>query len=256
MEHSRSALEGQGVNVASVSYDTEASLKAFADTYKIGYPMLSDVGSAVIRKFGILNTNIPEGHPFHGIPFPVDYVIGPDLKVRDKVFQPDYQARPAASEVLLKNFGISDGGPTITIKAEEVAAVITVSSGFAVPGRQLGVAIAFTVASGWHVYGRPISDNYVATSITFEPEFVSAQSLDFSKPTPVEFKALGETLPAYSGTFRASGSILIRANLKPGDYKIKGTLSFQECSDQICKLPQKIEFEVPIKIESMTGPAK
>jgi len=201
--------------------------------------MLSDVGSAVIRKFGILNNNIPEGHPFHGIPFPVDYLIGTDLKVRDKTFQPDYQARPAASEILLKNFGLSDRGPTVTIKAEDVAAVITVSSGVAVPGRQLGLAVVLTVANGWHVYGQPISDNYVATSIIFEQELVSAQSLEFSKPTPVEFKALGETLPAYSGTFRGSGSILIRANLKLGDYQIKGTLRFQECSDQICKLPQR-----------------
>lgn len=217
--------------------------------------MLSDKGSVVIRKFEILNINIPEGHMFYGIPFPVDYLIGPDLKVLDKVFQPDYQARPAASEVLLKNFGVSADGPTVVIKAEDVAAVITVSSSVAVPGRQLGIAVVFTMANGWHVYGQPISDNYIPTSITFDSEFVSAQSLEFSKPTPVEFKSLGETLPAYAGSFRASGSILIRANLKPGDYKVKGTLRFQECNDQVCKLPQKIEFEVPLKVEGMTPAA-
>ena len=218
--------------------------------------MLSDKGSAVIRKFGILNANIPEGHPFHGIPFPGDYLIGPDGSVRDKAFQPDYQARPAASEVLLKKFGATADGPVVTIKAEEVQAVITMSSSIAVPGRELGIAADVTVAKGWHIYGQPLPENYVATSISFAPEFLSAQSLDFPPATPVEFKSLGETIPAYTGAIRAVGTVLIKPNLKPGDYQLKGTLRFQECSDQICKLPQKVEFEVPIKIEGMVAGVK
>jgi peroxiredoxin len=59
--------------------------------------MLSDRGSVVISKYGILNTNIPEGHLFHGVPFPGDYLIGADGKVRDKQFLPDYQTRPSSS---------------------------------------------------------------------------------------------------------------------------------------------------------------
>jgi len=55
--------------------------------------MLSDKGSAVIRKFGILNTNIPEGHPFHGIPFPGDYLVDANGTVRDKQFLPNYETR-------------------------------------------------------------------------------------------------------------------------------------------------------------------
>jgi len=218
--------------------------------------MLSDKGSAVIRKFGILNANIPEGHPFHGIPFPGDYLIGADGKVRDKSFLPDYQARPAASEVLLKNFGASAGGPVVTVKAEDVQAVITMSSSSAVPGREVGIAAEFTVAKGWHIYGQPLPENYVATSISFEPEFVSAQSLNFPEATPVEFKSLGETLPVYTGGIRAVGSVQIKPNLKPGNYQLKGTLRFQECNDQICKLPQKIAFEIPIKIEAMVAGVK
>ena len=88
------------------------------------------------------------------------------------------------------------------------------------------------------------------------PRRVSAQSFDFPKATPVEFKSLGETLPVYSGTMRAFGRVLIKSGLKPGEYKLKGTLRFQECSDQICKLPQKIAFEVPITIDSMVAGAK
>ena len=218
--------------------------------------MLSDKGSAVIRKFGILNTNIPEGHPFYGIPFPGDYLIGVDARVVDKQFLPNYETRPAASEVLLKNFGVAGGASSLTINAGDVRATVTISSDRAVPGRQLGVSAVFEIPPGWHLYGQPLPENFVATSVSFDSDAVSAQSFDFPKATPVEFKSLGETLPVYTGTVRAVGSILIKSGLKPGDYKLKGALRFQECSDQICKLPQKIAFEVPMTIDPMVAGAK
>jgi len=114
----------------------------------------------------------------------------------------------------------------------------------------------FEIPPGWHLYGQPLPENFVATSVSFDSDAVSAQSFDFPKATPVEFKSLGETLPVYTGTVRAVGSILIKSGLKPGDYKLKGVLRFQECSDQICKLPQKIAFEVPMTIDPMVAGAK
>jgi len=218
--------------------------------------MLSDKGSAVIRKYGILNTNIPEGHPFHGIPFPGDYLIDANGTVRDKQFLPNYETRPAASEVLMKNFGVAAGTSGLVISAGDVRATITMSSERAVPGMELGVSAEIQIPSGWHIYGHPLPENYVATSLEFDSDTVSGQSFDFPKATPVEFKSLGETLPVYTGSVRTFGRILIKSGLKPGDYKLKGTLRFQECNDQICKLPQKIAFEIPIAIDSMVARAK
>ena len=218
--------------------------------------MLSDKGSAVIRKYGILNTNIPEGHPFYGIPFPGDYLVDANAVVRDKLFLPNYETRAAASEVLLKDLGFVGGAPSLNISAGGVRATLTMSADRAVPGRQLGVTAVFEIPAGWHIYGQPLPDNYVATSVEFDPETVSAQSFDFPKATTVEFKELGETLPVYAGTVRAFGRILIKSGLKPGEYKLKGTLRFQECNDQICELPQKVAFEIPIAIDPMVAGAK
>ena len=242
--------------MASISYDPVPTLKKFADSYHIDYPMLSDKGSVVISKYGILNTNTPIGHPFHGIPFPGDYLIGADAQVRDKQFLPDYQTRPSSSQMLLKNFATSSGGPAIAITADDLRATVTLSSDRAVPGEQLGVAADLVIAAGWHIYGRPLPDNYVATSISFDRELVSAESFDFPKAKPVEFKALGETLPVYSGSIRASGTVQLRLGLKPGEYRLKGALHFQQCNDQICKLPQKVAFEIPVIIDPMVAGAK
>jgi peroxiredoxin len=88
-------------------------LTRFARAHQITFPMLSDKGSAVIRRYGILNTNIPPTHTFYGIPFPGEFLVAPDGRVADKVFLPDFQDRATASEVLLKDFGIGAGNDVV-----------------------------------------------------------------------------------------------------------------------------------------------
>jgi len=242
--------------VAAISYDSAATLKKFADQHRIGYPMLSDKGSAVITSYAILNANIPEGHPFRGIPFPGDFLIGADGRVREKLFVPDYQTRASASEILLRDFGETNGGSTATVKTDALTAKIALSTGHAIAGQQLGVAADFSIAPGWHIYGELLPENYVATNLIFDDDFVSAQAIEFPTATPIDFKLLGETLAAYSQTVRANGRIVLKAGLKPGEYKLRGVLRFQECSEEVCNLPQRITFELPIKVDAMAAGAR
>ena len=65
-------LEKNGVRIAAVSYDSQEILRGFADKHGIGFPLLSDHDSAVIRRFGIFNTNIAPGLRAHGVPHPVE----------------------------------------------------------------------------------------------------------------------------------------------------------------------------------------
>jgi peroxiredoxin len=76
-------LKANGINAASITYDSREVLNRFSTAYNIEFPMLSDVGSKVIRDFGILNTNVPEDHKMmYGIPWPGDYLLTPDGVVR------------------------------------------------------------------------------------------------------------------------------------------------------------------------------
>ena len=130
------------------------SLRALPRPIKSPIRCLSDKGSAVIRKFGILNTNVPTDVMFYGIPFPGDYLINPDGTVREKLFLPDYQERPAASQVVLKDFGsaIDDNGVTVT--ADDVEAKISLSGARNFSGNETRRVIDFTVGPGWHIYGQ------------------------------------------------------------------------------------------------------
>ena len=48
-------LRDKGLGLATISYDPVETLAAFSTQHIIAFPMLSDVGSVKIRKFGILN---------------------------------------------------------------------------------------------------------------------------------------------------------------------------------------------------------
>jgi DsbC/DsbD-like thiol-disulfide interchange protein len=212
--------------------------------------MLSDEGSAVIRSFGILNTNVPTDVRFYGIPFPGQYLLASNGTVKAKSFLPDYQERPSGSTVLLTAFGTATGS-SATVEAGDLKARIALSDVRAVSGQQLGEMAEFKIAPGWHVYGKPLPEEYTPTTVTFDEDLVSSQKLDFPKPTPVKFELLGETLPVYQGDFKAIGEIVVRQKLNPGEYKLGGTLSFQECNDNLCKMPQQVRFEVPLRVEAM-----
>ena len=240
-----------GLGVASISYDPEATLKRFADAHHIEYPLLSDRDSAVIRRFGLFNSNISEGTIFYGIPFPGDYVLASDGTVTDKHFLPTYQTRPTASQILLTDFNVVGESATVAIGAEDVRAKIALTSGTAAPGQELGMALDITIAPGWHIYGEPLPKNYVATSVTFNSDVVAKQSLSLPPAAPREFKALGETLPVYERSIRGKGTLLIGGRVKPGEYKVGGILKFQECNDTICKVPREVPFEIPIRIVAM-----
>ncbi len=242
------------MKVAAVSYDSQEILHRFAAAQHLGFPCLSDKGSAVIKAFGILNTNVPANHPFYGIPFPTNYLVGPDGVIRAKYFLPDYQTRVASSEILLDQFGTA-GAKSVAVTAEDLHVVIAATADHTVPGRELGIAADFSLAPGWHIYGQPLPSNYTPTAIEFDGDLVASQAFEFPTPEKVEFANLGETLPVYHGNFRAKGKILVRSGLKPGDYQLKGKLKFQECSTDICKIPQAVAFEIPLKIEAMAPPA-
>ena len=255
LEQSRRGFEQRGVKIAVISYDSQEILQRFSAAHELGFPCLADKGSVVIREFGILNSNIPKDHPFYGIPFPGDYLISPDGVVRAKYFLPDYQTRVASSEILLNELGAEANGKSVSLAAGDIRIVITPSTDHAAAGQEIGVAADFSIAEGWHIYGQPLPANYTPTTIVFDGDFVAKQSFEYPDPKNVAFPELGETLPVYAGSFRAKGRILVRSGLKPGDYKLKGTLTFQECSNQICKIPQSATFEIPFRIDPMASAA-
>ena len=248
--------------MAAITYDKRETLRNFAETYKLDYPLLSDAGSKVIRDFGIFNTNIPADHPMmYGIPWPGDYLLAPDGTVRDKLFLPNYEYRPSASQILLRHF--NDGlGNSVEIKSDQLDAIVALSADRCFPGQEIALSLELRVKPGWHIYGKSLAGNYQATELELQSPLIGEQSLELPAPQLLHLKALNETLPVYSGELRAVGKVGIKwsppmpvkflaplgALIEPGPYRIRGTLRFQACSDAVCETPQTIAFELPLTI--------
>jgi AhpC/TSA family/Disulphide bond corrector protein DsbC len=257
------ALKAQGINAASITYDSPEVLQRFAAAYGIEYPMLSDRGSKVIRAFGILNTNIPDDHPMlYGIPFPGDYLIAPDGTVLDKLFLPNYEHRPSASQIAMRHAGM--GANSVTIKTDVLSAIVSLSTDRCFPGQEIGVSLQVQLEPGWHIYGLPLPKNYQAAVLQFESPIIGEYSIEMPPAKPVLLKALGETLPVYESQVRAVGKIGIRWSppipakfleplgppIEPGLHQIRGSFRFQACSDLVCETPQSVRFELPVTIEA------
>ncbi len=225
--------------------------------------MLSDGGSKVIRAFGILNTNVPDDHPLlYGIPFPGDYLIASDGTVRDKLFLPNYEHRPSASQITIRH-GSAAGVNSVDIKTSVLSARISLSTDRCFSGQELGVVLEVRLEPGWHIYGEPLPKNYQPTLLQFEGPLAGEHSLEMPPAKPILLKALGETLPVYEGEIRALGKLAIRWSppipakflkplgppIEPGLHHINGVFRFQACSDQVCEVPETVGFKLPLTIE-------
>lgn len=108
LERSLEKFRAQGLGVAAISYDSPAVLRHFSE--RMGgfhFPLLSDEGSKIIRAFGILNHNVPEGHEFFGMPFPGTFLVDESGIVRAKYFEQMHRQRYTADSILVREFGAS-----------------------------------------------------------------------------------------------------------------------------------------------------
>jgi hypothetical protein len=250
-------IEKSGFGIAAVSYDSQETLRQFAEKYRIRIPLLSDRDSAVIRSFGILNTNIEPSLRAHGVPHPVEYLITPEGLVIRKYFVPNYQHRVAASAVALREFGVvSDEAPTVTLRSGALTITIGLSAATAFAGQEIGFLAKFALEPGWHVYGAPLPEGYTATSVTFDGPAVARQFFELPEATPVRMDVLGETVPAYSDSFQGLGSLLLRFPLDDGRIVLSGRVSFQQCGATVCEAPETIPFELPLILERFMDPPR
>ncbi len=251
-------LEKNGVRIAAVSYDAQDVLKRFADDYGIQFPLLSDRDSAVIRRFGIFNHNMAPGLRAYGVPHPVEYLVAPDGVLIRKYFVENYQHRVTAAAVVLREFGrAGEDTERITLRSGAVTVEIGLSGARAFAGQEIGFSARFTLEPGWHIYGSPLPPPYTATLITFDDPNIIRQSFELPKAEPMEIASLRETLPVYSGSFQALGSLLLKYPIDEGKITLSGQLRFQQCSDTVCDPPETVPFELPLTLQPfMDAPAR
>jgi hypothetical protein len=251
LQDSAADLKKRGIGLAAISYDSPATLKAFAEARGITFPLLSDAGSATIKQYNLLNTEATGRTA--GIPYPGTFVLNPRGIVTSRSFESAYQERASASSIV----GISQGAA----KTETAHLVITTAASDtrAAPGTRLALFVNITPKPKMHVYA-PEQPDAIPVSLKLEAGEFKAHTPVFPKPEKYFFKPLKETQLVYSKPFRIAQDVTIalspaireRARSAGGSLTVTGTLQYQACDDSICYMPLTVPLSWTLALKDFS----
>jgi peroxiredoxin len=257
-----------GLGVVGISYDSQEVLAAFSDQHGITFPLLSDVGSATIKRYGILNTVAEEGlgpnsrdpeviaqvklyvsanganERQRGIPFPGTFIVDRAGRVKARFFEDSYTVRNTVSNIRVR---LND--PSTSVAGSRIASqqldVVTYPSDDAIaPGNRFSIVAQITPHKGMHVYA-PGAANYKIVELKVLPaQFIRTLAPVYPPSEIYFFKPLNERVPTYQKPFTISQDLVLdgQASTRTAlsgqtSMTIGGALTYQACDDRLCYNP-------------------
>ena len=239
-------------------------MKKFSDEKQIPFPLLSDVDSEVIRRYGILNDQIgPDDAFLYGLPYPGVFVCDEDGRVVAKFFHDSYKKRESPEMLIdaaLGHIELSEETPRAETADEEVkiTAVIHGGKGTLRQGIRRELVVRFEMSPGLHIYGEPVPEGLVATQVEMSgPPGLEIEDLIAPPTTPLHLSELDADLQVWSGTvdlripFYPVGELA--SETRPLDWDsvpIEVKIRYQACNDETCLLPQSktLRLDVPLDV--------
>lgn len=260
LQQAKREFEANGVHVASLTYDSPAILKSFADRKGITYPMLSDPQSQIIRAFGILN---PDGKGFAaGIPFPGMYYITPDGVIQKRFFEAQYSDRFTPNVAYAELFGgATPAAKSLAVQRRpHLTLQLAQSDTVAGPGSRLELLVKIDPAPKVHVYAPGAEANgYKVIRLTLDPSpDFRALPATYPPGTIMEFPALKESVPVYSKPVVLRQDIVMTAtrefihSIGEGrQIEASGTFNYQACDDHECFSPVSEPVKWTVQVEPL-----
>jgi peroxiredoxin len=284
-------LRQKGLGLAAISYDRPEVLAAYTKQHGITFPLLSDVGSPTIEKYGILNP-VPEwaigpdkddpavkaevqkyvsvvnpNAAMVGIAFPGTFILDRQGRVTSRYFEDFYIERNTISSIMMRltdrvapvaGTKVSTGQLDITTYPSEPAIA---------PGNRFSIALDIQPHSGIHVYA-PGAKSYRVIGLTIAPQpFVRTLPLKYPASQVYFFKPLNERVPVFQKPFTLVQEVILegapqaQAAFRGKDsVTITGTLEYQACDDKICYNPASIPLSWTLSLRPLvferTTPAR
>ena len=235
------------------------------------YDLLSDVDSAVIRQFGILNTLIspddPEHRSFYGLPFPGVYVTDEEGIVTEKFFHRHYATRESAGAIRDSALGeilARHETPAAELGTDQVKISAFLSDSAMAFETQSTLYVRFELNDGLHMYGRPLPDGYIASEVTVpETPGLRVGPAEYPPTHPKEFPQLGVTLNVYEGVVDVAVPITPNVDVyhrtnpdRPDVVEVPVSILFQACSDTICYTPRTQQLTLELPFEPLLRPGE
>ena len=254
--------------MAAISYDTQAILADFSKRQGIAYPLLSDVGSATIKRYGILNTVVeealgPNGNDptvledlrryatvgeaserHRGIPFPGTFVIDSQGRVTSRFFEDYYWERNTVSNIMLRVGTGSAPVQATEVSTQHLDVRAYPSDAGVAPGTRFSLALDIRPKQGMHVYA-PGASGYRVIALTITPQpYVRTLPVRYPASEIYYFAPLNERVPVYQKRFTLLMDVVPDATPEArkvfagkNELVVTGILEYQACDDKICYNP-------------------
>lgn len=252
-------IRGRGLGLAAISYDPPETLRAFAEKYGITYPLLSDRGSATIRRWGLLN--VEATGPAEGIPHPGTFVIDTQGRIVSRAFESEYQVRQTAPALLaaLTPDAPAPARAARTLEGRQLSVTLSQSDVAAAPGTKLSLYADVEPKPKMHVYAPEQTGGYIRIDLRLdENAAVSVAPAVFPTASDYYFAPLDETFKVFDAPFRITQDVTIA--LTPALRKraaaretitLTGTLRYQACDDKVCYRPDQIPVTWSIDLQPL-----
>jgi hypothetical protein len=261
-------FEANGVKLYAVSYDDQDALAAYAKARGIGFPLLSDPDSSVIRQYGILNTLIDERDaPFYGIPNPGTFVVDEAGVIVEKFFPRHIALRESADSVLDSALGELLMGDAASESAgdEDVRVEVFLHGGGGdlKSGPMRRVIVRFTLREGLHIYGEPVPDGMVSTQVRVAgPEGLHFEEVILPPTELLTLPGLDDPLHVWSGQVDLAIPLYANSDLfsaseegTPSEIELDVSVRYQACDDRTCLIPRTERFTLRVPLAGMEVPS-
>ena len=259
------SLQKDGLGLVGISYDSQDILAAFSSQHGITFPLLSDVGSETIKRYGILNTVAEEGlgpngndpaviaqvklyvsanganERQRGIPFPGTFIVDRSGRVTARFFEDSYTVRNTVSNIRVRLNNLSTSVAATRVESRQLDVVTYPSDTAIAPGNRFSIVAQITPHNGVHVYA-PGAANYKVVELKVLPSrYIRTFKTVYPKSEIYFFKPLNERVPTYQKPFTISQDIVLdgqastrTALAKQTSMTIGGVLTYQACDDRLC----------------------
>ena len=139
-----------------------------------------------------------------------------------------------------------------------VTAKVTMVSPVARPNTVIRAAVEVEVLPGYHINDHhPSLDYLIPTEVKLEPNpQVTVQDITYPKGEPKKFAFSDAPLSVYEGKARVDVALQVERKTLPGNFELKGRLSYQACNDHACLPPASVPLLFSFKVVRRGAPVR
>ena len=236
----------------ALSYDPVEVLASFADEQHITYPLLSDVGSGVIRRLGLENElveaqNAHFGRPtkdhHRGLPHPGVFHLDADGVVTDKHFEENYRLRPSSAVLFTDDVDDAEAEVIERADVDGVGVEARMLSATYHPNQYQRLTVRLSIPADRHVYVEPTPDGFTGLGVQLSgPASLVADAVQLPAGAPHRVEGLDEEFAVISGFHELTVPFLIAED--DGDVELTVEVPLQSCTDTVCFPPTTAELTV------------